>query len=314
MFRTVALGVLNFLIAYVSLVIGFAVAFMILFPNPDNDVFQIFPSAIIQLCVMMLGEIDYGELVKIQLFPVTAHLTVILFLFLVSIVLMNLLVGLAVNDIQGLSKSAKLNQLQQQVDLINYMENLLFSPIFTILPDRLKKFLRDKLQGLEGQTNRKVYTVKPFDSNDKFFSENIKKSLYENCLKRVNKEKEFNKNAALLEMQNKINEMYQAIITGGHMKRSYNQSKQSIISNISVYSSQLQVDDDIDDEDIEDLPQYSGLGSIVEESRSPWSFKPVDIDRRNSNLSSGTVESEAATVSDYIGSSEDKFDSINEMN
>ena len=42
--------------------------------------------------------------------------------------------------------------------------------------------------------------------------------------------------------------------------------------------------------------------------------KPDDIDRRNSNLSSGTVESEAATVSDYIGSSEDKFDSINEMN
>ena len=89
-----------------------------------------------------------------QVFPGTAQLFVFLFIFLVSIILMNLLVGLAVSDIQGLSKSAKLEQLLQQVELINIMESWLHSPIFFVLPEMLKMFLRHKLQGLDGRYNR----------------------------------------------------------------------------------------------------------------------------------------------------------------
>ena len=96
-----ALGVVNFLIAYIFLIVGFAVSFMILFPNPEHQVFDNLLKALSQLCIMMLGEIDYGTLITRQLFPGTAHLLIIIFLFLVSIILMNLLVGLAVSDIQG---------------------------------------------------------------------------------------------------------------------------------------------------------------------------------------------------------------------
>ena len=212
--RAVATGVLHFMIAYSPLIIAFAVSFMIMFPS--NDAFSIFPTAIIkvsiiakyiilldnspfQLFVMMLGEIDYEDLYypqkeflsgsdivsesEHQTFPGTAHLLVLFFIFLVSIILMNLLVGLAVSDIQGLSKSAKLNQLVQQVELINYMEGWLFSPIFSLSPDKVKKFLRSKLQGLEGQNYNMVYTVKPFDTNDKMLPESLKRSLYDNCIR-----------------------------------------------------------------------------------------------------------------------------------
>jgi hypothetical protein len=55
-----------------------------------------------------------------QPFPLTAHFFLLLFTVLVSIILMNLLVGLAVSDIQGLSKSAKLDQLIQQVGKLVY--------------------------------------------------------------------------------------------------------------------------------------------------------------------------------------------------
>ena len=53
--------------------------------------------------------------VEPQLFPGTAQFFLFLFTVLVSIILMNLLVGLAVSDIQGLAKSARLHQLLQQV-------------------------------------------------------------------------------------------------------------------------------------------------------------------------------------------------------
>ena len=125
---------------------------------------------------MMLGEVDYEALyypdhsilernnitgrteivteTEGQVLPGTAQILVFLFIFLVSIILMNLLVGLAVSDIQGLSKSAKLEQLLQQVELINIMESWLHSPIFFVLPEMMKRFLRQKLQGLDGRYNR----------------------------------------------------------------------------------------------------------------------------------------------------------------
>jgi hypothetical protein len=64
-----------------------------------------------------------------QPFPLTAHFFLLLFTVLVSIILMNLLVGLAVSDIQGLSKSAKLDQLIQQVNVycLGVLMNLLVS-------------------------------------------------------------------------------------------------------------------------------------------------------------------------------------------
>ena len=125
---------------------------------------------------MMLGEVDYEALyypeqsflqwnnntnrteivteTEGQVLPGTAQILVFLFLFLVSIILMNLLVGLAVSDIQGLSKSAKLEQLLQQVELINIMDSWLHSPVFFVLPEMLKMFLRHKLQGLDGCYNK----------------------------------------------------------------------------------------------------------------------------------------------------------------
>ncbi len=61
-----------------------------------------------------------------QPFPLTAHFFLLLFTVLVSIILMNLLVGLAVSDIQGLSKSAKLDQLIQQVCKLMYHKDNLY--------------------------------------------------------------------------------------------------------------------------------------------------------------------------------------------
>ena len=92
---------------------------------------------------MMLGELEYNDLyynqndqftfntsnfntnrnltVEIeqktenQVYPVTAHIILLGFVIFVSIILMNLLVGLAVSDIQTLKGSGKLFTLIQQV-------------------------------------------------------------------------------------------------------------------------------------------------------------------------------------------------------
>lgn len=91
------------------------------------------------------GEIQ--EETRSMLFPFTPHLLIALFLALVSIVIMNLLFGIAVSDVQDIHKKSKLLQSVQQVDVIDHMENILKRPIFQRLPNNIKKFIMRKLSG-----------------------------------------------------------------------------------------------------------------------------------------------------------------------
>lgn len=85
--------------------------------------------ALIRTFSMMLGEIDFlGTYVKPYYlsnkeentflpFPVPAFLILGLFMVLMPILLMNLLIGLAVGDIESVRRNAQLKRLAMQVSL-----------------------------------------------------------------------------------------------------------------------------------------------------------------------------------------------------
>ena len=102
MFTTVAKNFSKFLAAYFCLLVAFALSFCVLFPNYQS--FNVLlPAAIVKVLVMMAGEIEYENFIYENgdaLFSFTGHLMILIFTVLVSIILMNLLVGLAVSDIQ----------------------------------------------------------------------------------------------------------------------------------------------------------------------------------------------------------------------
>ena len=102
MFTTVAKNFAKFLAAYFCLLVAFALSFCVLFPNYQS--FNVaLPAAIVKTLVMMAGEIEYENFIYENgdaLFSFTGHLMILIFTVLVSIILMNLLVGLAVSDIQ----------------------------------------------------------------------------------------------------------------------------------------------------------------------------------------------------------------------
>lgn len=102
MFTTVAKNFAKFLAAYFCLLVAFALSFCVLFPNYQS--FNVNPpAAIVKTLVMMAGEIEYENFIYENgdaLFDVTGHVMIMIFVVLVSIILMNLLVGLAVSDIQ----------------------------------------------------------------------------------------------------------------------------------------------------------------------------------------------------------------------
>lgn len=86
---------------------------------------------------MMAGELEFEDIFYGDteiLYPVTAHGMFVTFVLLVTVILTNLLVGLAVSDIQGLQASAGLDRLSRQAELVARLESLFFSKLLRKAP------------------------------------------------------------------------------------------------------------------------------------------------------------------------------------
>lgn len=92
---------------------------------------------------MMMGEFDYGDLFSGPETP-TSRLIFLLFIILTSIVLMNLMVGLAVSDIQCLQMVSHARKLEKMADFLAQLEKVLTSEKLNKnwMPKILKKIFR----------------------------------------------------------------------------------------------------------------------------------------------------------------------------
>ena len=150
-----------FCVSYIWVVIGFTMMFTILFSWKRHFNIASFPGTIVSVLVMMLGEIHYLDLQypqdlrqtedngKIEeeaafpLFPITAHLALLIFILACCLVVMNLLVGIAVSDINDLMKTSKIDQLVDQVELACSVLSFRTTQTFKYLPECLReKFSR----------------------------------------------------------------------------------------------------------------------------------------------------------------------------
>ncbi|XP_014616894.1 PREDICTED: transient receptor potential channel pyrexia-like isoform X2 [Polistes canadensis] len=134
MFSTVLSNILKVLLAFICMVFGFALSFTVLFY--ENEQFHDCWRAIVKTTVMMMGEYDYENLFPYNtksdksFLGFTSRVIFLGFVILVSMVLMNLMIGLAVNDIQGLQKMGHIRQLLKQAEFVAHLEKLTYHQIF----------------------------------------------------------------------------------------------------------------------------------------------------------------------------------------
>lgn len=176
MFTSVQAQVFKLLLAYACLLVGFTASFCVIFPQSKS--FSSPHTGLIKVLVMMTGELDFEELffpggedvgrhmdvgsTSWILLQVSAQLSFVLFLLFVTIVLMNLLVGIAVHDIKGLQKTAGLAKLVRQTKLICDVESAL---LLALLPNKLMKIVRWTTLVLPSPL-RAVLTVRPLNPRE----------------------------------------------------------------------------------------------------------------------------------------------------
>jgi hypothetical protein len=129
MFKAVSLTFLKFMAGYVILILAFSFSFYVLFKeNTEVGDAVLFSNPLISILggmVMFAGEFNAANL-HFSTLPGTSHVIFLLFVFFVTIVLFNLLQGLAVGDTRKVWEKAETLSLDSRVKLITYIVYVYF--------------------------------------------------------------------------------------------------------------------------------------------------------------------------------------------
>ncbi|KAK3773373.1 hypothetical protein RRG08_023251 [Elysia crispata] len=133
MFTDILFTFSQFFVVFFLFVIAFAISFYALFQNQGP--FDSVPKSFIKTSVMMIGEFEFDTIFNDNTndikYPAASYIIFVIFLVIMSILLMNLLVGLAVDDIKAVQQQAALKRMAMQVDLALDVER--------IIPDFLRR-------------------------------------------------------------------------------------------------------------------------------------------------------------------------------
>ncbi|KAL4715914.1 hypothetical protein ACJJTC_013214 [Scirpophaga incertulas] len=194
MFTTVTVNFATFLLAYSCLLIAFGLAFSVLFSN--YPAFYL-PAGLVKTVMMMSGELEYEDIfynnddAQIQ-YPLTAHGMFLIFVLLVTVILTNLLVGLAVSDIQALQESAGLDRLVRQTQLVAHLESMLFSSMLSCAPRQLLAVLR--WGALLTATHTRTLNIRPNDPRENRIPKDLIASIYKMVASRKNTKRSVRRN------------------------------------------------------------------------------------------------------------------------
>ncbi|XP_018323110.1 transient receptor potential cation channel subfamily A member 1 [Agrilus planipennis] len=135
MFLEILQTLIKVLLVFSILIIAFGLAFYILMSKGEHLSFKTVPMSLIRTFSMMLGEIDFlgtyvqpyylKEEQRYLPFPMPAFFILCVFMVLMPILLMNLLIGLAVGDIESVRRNAQLKRLAMQVVMHTELERKL---------------------------------------------------------------------------------------------------------------------------------------------------------------------------------------------
>ncbi|XP_076392292.1 transient receptor potential channel pyrexia isoform X2 [Megachile rotundata] len=188
MFTQVSINFFKFLGAYICLIIGFSLGFSVLHKN-----YKSFTNPLVGLLktiIMMSGELEFEDVFFDDDAPIlysgTAHLMLLSFVILVTVILTNLMMGLAVSDIQELRRCAGLDRLVRRAELVAHLESMLFSKLLDHAPKRIMKVCRQGALLLHPPHHCAIH-IRPNDPRENRLPRELIKAVYHLVSERKNR-------------------------------------------------------------------------------------------------------------------------------
>lgn len=179
MFTQVQWEFAKLLMAYSGVLIGFTVSFCISFAGEPSFANPLI--GFIKVLAMMAGEVDFEGLMvpgdgspASYAISLSSQVLFTLFLFFVTVIMMNLLVGIAVDDIKGLRRDAGITKVVRQTKLVVFVEVALRKSV-------VPRCIRERVLGSRFpiQERKRVLTVKPLNPLEKRLPKDILCAAYE---------------------------------------------------------------------------------------------------------------------------------------
>lgn len=126
MFIDVTKTFLKFSVTFILFVVSFALGFFTLLEGKIPLTYDNIGRTFVKTLVMMIGEFDFDNLFNEGVYPPTiTWLLFVVFVIIMTILLMNLMVGLAVDDIKSVLDQATMTRITMQVQLVMDVEKTL---------------------------------------------------------------------------------------------------------------------------------------------------------------------------------------------
>lgn len=203
MFTQVSINFFKFLAAYVCLVIGFSLGFSVLHKNYKSFADPL--VGFLKTVIMMSGELEFEDVFFDEtaplMYPGTAHLMLLSFVILVTVILTNLMVGLAVSDIQELRRCAGLDRLVRRAELVAYLESMLFSKLLDRAPARIIRMCRRGALLLHPPYHCALH-IRPNDPREKRLPRELVRAVYRLVSERRMRRATFRSSAPLSSLRN----------------------------------------------------------------------------------------------------------------
>ncbi|XP_017786221.1 PREDICTED: transient receptor potential cation channel protein painless-like [Nicrophorus vespilloides] len=134
MLRRVFLSFFKLFCIYFIIILAFASSFFLLFGKPCHTLpdFKNYWKTLFRTFIMLTGEFNSSDL-EFDENPLISRVIFLLFVFCFAIVLLNLVNGLAVSDIQEIRKEAELVSLIDRAKYMSYVEYIFFNLPSTII-------------------------------------------------------------------------------------------------------------------------------------------------------------------------------------
>lgn len=170
-------------------------------------------ASLVKTMVMMTSEFDYEALFdeehtkELSTSILIVRVIFLIFLIMAAIVLMNLMVGVAVNDINDLEILGNIRRLAKQVEFLGTLDTLVYNKVFSkILPNKVNQSVRNKRNVAK---IIEIYPGRPKWRHTKIIPTRLRDCIFN---KATEQKRQYDHDTALTEFRVKIEEIHEKIV------------------------------------------------------------------------------------------------------